>query len=112
MKFFIDTANLKEIREAHSLGLVDGVTTNPSLCAKEGISGERLLKNLSLEICELVKGPVSAEVMATDDGAMVTQAKTLAEDPRIRGGENPHDRGRPQGHPHPGGGRRSRSTSP
>ena len=72
MKFFIDTAKLDEIREAHSLGLVDGVTTNPSLCAKIGIgTKEQFKEHISRQICELVQGPVSAEVVATEASAMV-----------------------------------------
>jgi transaldolase len=67
MKFFIDTANLDEIREAYNLGLVDGVTTNPSLCAKIGIKTDKQFEDLIREICELVQGPVSAEVTATDE---------------------------------------------
>jgi transaldolase len=78
MKFFIDTANLEEIREAHSLGLVDGVTTNPSLCAKAGIKSDQQFEKLIREICELVQGPVSAEVTATDAEGMVKQARVLA----------------------------------
>jgi transaldolase len=78
MKFFIDTANLNEIREAHSLGLVDGVTTNPSLCAKAGIKTDQQFESLILEICELVKGPVSAEVTAADETGMLVQARRLA----------------------------------
>lgn len=78
MKFFIDTANLDEIREAHSLGLVDGVTTNPSLCAKLGICEPEAFKKHIRTICELVQGPVSAEVVATEAGAMVAEARDLA----------------------------------
>jgi transaldolase len=78
MKFFIDTANLKEIREAHSLGLVDGVTTNPSLCAKIGIKTDKQFEDLIREICELVQGPVSAEVTATDEAGMLAEARRLA----------------------------------
>ncbi len=78
MKFFIDTANLDEIREAYNLGLVDGVTTNPSLCAKIGIKTDKQFEDLILEICELVQGPVSAEVTATDEAGMVAQARHLA----------------------------------
>ena len=78
MKFFIDTADLKEIREAHSLGLVDGVTTNPSLCAKAGIKTDQQFADLIHQICELVQGPVSAEVTATDEAGMLTQARQLA----------------------------------
>jgi transaldolase len=78
MKFFIDTANLDEIREAHKLGLVDGVTTNPSLCAKAGIKTDQQFNKLIRQICELVQGPVSAEVTATDEAGMLTQARHLA----------------------------------
>lgn len=79
MKFFIDTANLDEIREAHSLGLVDGVTTNPSLCAKIGIGTQEQFKEHIHTICELVQGPVSAEVVATEVNAMVAEARELAQ---------------------------------
>ncbi len=78
MKFFIDTANLKEIADAHSLGLVDGVTTNPSLSAKEGVNDPVDFRARILEICNLVQGPVSAEVVATETSAMVTEARELA----------------------------------
>jgi transaldolase len=78
MKFFIDTANLKEISEAHSLGLVDGVTTNPSLSAKEGVNDPVDFRGHILEICQIVDGPVSAEVVATETKAMVTEARELA----------------------------------
>jgi len=78
MKFFIDTAELKEIKAAHDLGLVDGVTTNPSLCAKIGICEPDQFKNHIREICELVQGPVSAEVVATEAQAMVAEARDLA----------------------------------
>ncbi len=78
MKFFIDTANVKEIAQAHSLGLVDGVTTNPSLAAKEGINDPVDFRALILEICTIVDGPVSAEVVATETEAMVVEARELA----------------------------------
>jgi transaldolase len=78
MKFFIDTANLEEIREAESLGLVDGVTTNPSLCAKEGVTDPVDFRGHVLEICHIVPGPVSAEVIATTKDAMVSEARELA----------------------------------
>ncbi|MBM3328421.1 MAG: fructose-6-phosphate aldolase [Calditrichaeota bacterium] len=74
MKFFIDTANLAQIRDASAMGVLDGVTTNPSLVAKEGKPYEPLLK----EICELVDGPVSAEVTATDLKGMLREGKKLA----------------------------------
>ena len=78
MKFFIDTAKLEEIREAHALGLVDGVTTNPSLCAKVGIKTDKQFEDLIRQICELVQGPVSAEVTATDEAGMLAQGRHLA----------------------------------
>jgi transaldolase len=74
MKFFIDSANVTEIREAHAIGLCDGVTTNPSLVAKTGKSREAVLK----EICDIVKGSVSAEVVETAADAMVKEGRTLA----------------------------------
>jgi transaldolase len=74
MRFFIDTANLNEIREAASLGILDGVTTNPSLIAKEG----KPFKATILEICNLVDGPVSVEVVATDSGGMCNEAHEFA----------------------------------
>jgi transaldolase len=79
MKFFIDTANLDQIREAQDLGVLDGVTTNPSLMAKEGISGtERVMKHY-VDICEIVgDGDVSAEVIATDFDGMVKEGEELA----------------------------------
>lgn len=73
MKIFIDTANVKEIQEATSLGLIDGVTTNPTLMAKEGRNPEQVLK----EICALVSGPVSAEVIALESVSMVNEARQL-----------------------------------
>src|SRR2546421_2573871 len=74
MKFFLDTANVKEIQEAASLGLLDGVTTNPSLVAKEG----RSFKEVVIEICNIVDGPVSAEVVSLEADAMVKEGKGLA----------------------------------
>ena len=84
MKFFIDTANLAEIREAHDMGIIDGVTTNPSLMAKEGISGtDNILKHYKA-ICGIVDGDVSAEVISTDFAGMVREGELLAEiDPKI-----------------------------
>jgi transaldolase len=78
MKFFIDTANLDQIREAAALGVLDGVTTNPSLMAKEGISGEEAVLNHYRAICEIVDGDVSAEVIATDFEGMVREGEELA----------------------------------
>jgi len=74
MKFFLDTANVKEIQEAASLGLLDGVTTNPSLVAKEG----RNFKEVLVEICNIVDGPISAEVVSLEADAMVKEGKGLA----------------------------------
>ena len=74
MKFFIDTANIEEIKKANELGLLDGVTTNPSLVSKEG----REFKELIKEICGIVDGPVSAEVVSTDAGGMIKEARDLA----------------------------------
>jgi transaldolase len=74
MKFFIDTANIEEIRKAYELGVIDGVTTNPSLMAKEGKDPVKILK----EICGVVKGPVSAEVVGTTAEVMIKEAKSLA----------------------------------
>ena len=78
MKFFIDTANLKEIAEAHDMGILDGVTTNPSLMAKEGITGKENILQHYLNICNIVDGPVSAEVIATDFEGMVKEGEELA----------------------------------
>lgn len=77
MKFFIDTASLSEIKEAQDLGVLDGVTTNPSLMAKEGISGEENIKNHYKEICKIVSGDVSAEVIATDFEGMIREGQEL-----------------------------------
>lgn len=78
MKFFIDTANLDQIREAYDLGVLDGVTTNPSLMAKEGIKGIDNQHKHYVEICNIVKGDVSAEVIATDYEGMVREGEELA----------------------------------
>jgi len=78
MKFFIDTANLDQIREAGDFGVLDGVTTNPSLMAKEGISGEADVIQHYLDICEIVDGPVSAEVISTDFEGMIAEGEKLA----------------------------------
>ena len=75
MKFFIDTANIEEIRKANELGMVDGVTTNPSLVAKEG----REFKGLIKEICGMVDGPVNAEVVSLEAAGMVREARELVE---------------------------------
>jgi transaldolase len=74
MKFFIDTANIDEIKEANDMGMVDGVTTNPSLIAKEGRDFEEIIK----EICEIVDGPISAEVVSTDTDGMLEEARKLS----------------------------------
>lgn len=78
MKFFIDTANLDQIREAHALGVLDGVTTNPSLMAKEGISGEENVLKHYKAICDIVDDNVSAEVISTDFEGMVGEGERLA----------------------------------
>lgn len=78
MKFFIDTANLDQIKEAQALGILDGVTTNPSLMAKEGITGAANIINHYKAICEIVDGDVSAEVIATDFDGMVREGEELA----------------------------------
>lgn len=75
LKFFLDTANIDEIREAHSMGMVDGVTTNPSLIAKEGRDFETIIR----DICEIVDGPISAEVISLDLEGMLKEARHLAE---------------------------------
>ena len=79
MKFFIDTANLDQIREAQDLGIIDGVTTNPSLMAKEGISGEPAILDHYKAICDIVDGDVSAEVISTDFEGMVREGEILAD---------------------------------
>ncbi len=78
MKFFIDTANLEQIRKAHELGVLDGVTTNPSLMAKENIRGTENCNRHYVEICNIVEGDVSAEVIATDFEGMVREGEVLA----------------------------------
>ncbi|MDG2173581.1 MAG: fructose-6-phosphate aldolase [Flavobacteriaceae bacterium] len=78
MKFFIDTANLDQIKEAQDLGILDGVTTNPSLMAKEGITGKQNILDHYKKICEIVDGDVSAEVIATDYKGMVNEGKELS----------------------------------
>lgn len=79
MQFFIDTANLAEIQEANDLGVLDGVTTNPSLMAKEGISGHDNILRHYRKICEIVDGPISAEVIATDFEGIIREGEELAE---------------------------------
>ena len=79
MKFFIDTANLNQIKEAQDLGVLDGVTTNPSLMAKEGITGHDNILKHYVEICNIVEGDVSAEVISTDFEGMVREGEALAE---------------------------------
>jgi len=79
MKFFIDTANLEQIQEAHDLGVLDGVTTNPSLMAKEGIQGKDAVMQRYKDICSIVAGDVSAEVIATDFDGIVAEGKVLHE---------------------------------
>ena len=79
MRFFIDTANLDQIREAQELGVLDGVTTNPSLMAKEGIAGRNNILKHYVDICNIVDGDVSAEVIATDFAGMVKEGEELAD---------------------------------
>ena len=79
MKFFIDTANLGQIKEAQNLGVLDGVTTNPSLMAKEGITGHDNIMKHYLDICNIVDGDVSAEVISTDFKGMVREGEALAD---------------------------------
>lgn len=79
MKFFIDTANLDQIREAQEMGILDGVTTNPSLMAKEGITGYENILAHYVKICEIVDGDVSAEVISTDFEGMVKEGEALAD---------------------------------
>ena len=84
MKFFIDTANLEQIQEAYDLGVLDGVTTNPSLMAKEGIKGVQNQREHYVKICKIVDGDVSAEVIATDYEGMIREGEELAAlDPHI-----------------------------
>ena len=78
MKFFIDTANLEQIREAQLLGVLDGVTTNPSLMAKEGITGEKNIIKHYVDICNIVDGDVSAEVISVDFDGMIKEGNALA----------------------------------
>lgn len=78
MKFFIDTANLDQIKEANDLGILDGVTTNPSLMAKEGIKGEEAVMKHYETICEMVDGDISAEVIGTETEAIIEEGKKLA----------------------------------
>ncbi|MCB0399884.1 MAG: fructose-6-phosphate aldolase [Winogradskyella sp.] len=79
MKFFIDTANLNQIKEAQDMGILDGVTTNPSLMAKEGITGVDNIMKHYVDICNIVDGDVSAEVISTDFDGMVREGEALAE---------------------------------
>lgn len=78
MKFFIDTANISQIKEANDLGVLDGVTTNPSLMAKEGITGSENINKLYIDICNIVEGDVSAEVISTDFNGIVKEGEMLA----------------------------------
>lgn len=84
MKFFIDTANLDQIRQAHEMGILDGVTTNPTLMSKEGVKGKEQILDHYRKICAIVDGPVSAEVFATDYDGMIREGEELAAiDPKI-----------------------------
>ncbi|MEM1214692.1 MAG: fructose-6-phosphate aldolase [Bacteroidota bacterium] len=79
MKFFIDTASIDQIKEAKALGILDGVTTNPSLMAKEGITGKQNILKHYADICEIVEGDVSAEVISTDFDGMIEEARELVD---------------------------------
>lgn len=79
MRFFIDTANLAEIKEANDLGILDGVTTNPSLVAKENITGREAITKHYKDICQIVNGPVSAEVISTDYQGMIEEGQKLSD---------------------------------
>ena len=79
MRFFIDTANIDEIKEANDLGILDGVTTNPSLMAKENITGAENIKKHYRDICNIVNGPVSAEVISTDYNGMIKEGEKLVD---------------------------------
>ncbi len=84
MKFFIDTANLDQIRQAYEMGILDGVTTNPTLMSKEGVKGKEQIFDHYRKICAIVDGPVSAEVFATDYDGMIREGEELAAiDPKI-----------------------------
>ena len=84
MKFFIDTANLEQIKQAQEMGILDGVTTNPSLMAKENVKGKEQIMAHYKAICDIVEGPVSAEVFATDFEGMIKEGEELAKiDPKI-----------------------------
>ena len=78
MKFFIDTANLDQIKEAQDMGILDGVTTNPSLMAKEGITGEKNIIDHYLKICDIVDGDVSAEVISVNYDGIIKEGEALA----------------------------------
>lgn len=78
MKFFVDTASLDQIKEANELGILDGVTTNPSLMAKEGITGEKNILQHYQDICEIVEGDVSAEVISVNFEGMIKEGEALA----------------------------------
>jgi transaldolase len=78
MRFFLDTANIDQIKEGLELGVIDGVTTNPSLMSKEAVKGKEAIFNHYLKICELVKGPVSAEVISTDYKGIIEEGENLA----------------------------------
>lgn len=79
MKFFVDTANLDQIKEAFDLGVLDGVTTNPSLMAKEGVTGQKKILEHYIKICEIADGPVSAEVISTDYKGIIKEGEKLAD---------------------------------
>ena len=98
MKFFIDTANLAQIKEAHDLGVLDGVTTNPSLMAKEGIKGKENIRAHYKAICNIVDNNVSAEVIATDFENIIKEGRELAKNRRQDRGKSSHDKRRCESH--------------
>ena len=91
MKFFIDTANLEQIKEAEALGVLDGVTTNPSLMAKEGITGEENIIQHYVDICEAVEGDVSAEVISTDYEGMIDRRRSISSIEPTDSSKTPND---------------------
>ena len=107
MKLFADTGNLKELEALASLGILDGVTTNPSLMAKESGDPRQILK----QICALVQGPVSAEVVATDAAGMIREGRDLAADRRAHRRQGAVHQGRREGVQDAGVGRHCASTS-
>jgi len=98
MKFFIDTGNLAQIKEANELGILDGVTTNPSLMAQVGVKGEAAIAAHYKAICEIVNGDISAEVLSTDFATMVEEGKKISCYSSKYCGESSYDQGWYQSH--------------